>query len=91
MHLLQHDDGTISEQKSSGAGFRLQQFLVLLKRYFLYCWRHKMRIIIPFLVVILTYLPFMLKAYKDPISSFGEETFGKSADTQKDVRSHAKF
>lgn len=50
-----------------------------------------MRIIIPFLVVILTYLPFMLKAYKDPISSFGEETFGKSADTQKDVRSHAKF
>ncbi|KAH7675925.1 transport protein C48B4.4, partial [Aphelenchoides avenae] len=64
-----------TEQKSSGVGFRFQQFLVLLQRYFLYAWRHKLRTIIPFVVVILTFIPFMAKAYKSPTAGFGESAY----------------
>ncbi|KAH7669975.1 ATP-binding cassette sub-family A member 3-like protein, partial [Aphelenchoides avenae] len=64
-----------TEQKSSGAVFRLEQFLVLLQRYFLYAWRHKIRTLIPFVVVILTFIPFMANAYKKSPFDVGDSAY----------------
>ncbi|KAH7700311.1 ABC transporter family protein, partial [Aphelenchoides avenae] len=66
-----------TEQKSSGPILLLLQFLVLLQRYFLYAWRHKIRTLIPFVVVILIFIPFMVKAYdssSEPTVESGDHT-----------------
>ncbi|KAH7697549.1 ATP-binding cassette sub-family A member 3, partial [Aphelenchoides avenae] len=67
-----------TEQKSSGVVLRLLQFLVLLQRYFLYAWRHKIRTLIPFIVVILTFIPFIVKAYdssSEPTADYGDRAY----------------
>ncbi|KAH7695322.1 CRE-CED-7 protein, partial [Aphelenchoides avenae] len=60
-----------TEHKSSGPILLLLQFLVLLQRYFVYAWHHKIRTVIPFVVAILTFIPFMVNAYKLPFGSGG--------------------
>ncbi|KAH7698942.1 ABC transporter ced-7, partial [Aphelenchoides avenae] len=65
-----------TEQKSSGIILLPLQFIVLLQRYFLYAWRHKIRTLIPFVVVILLFIPFMANAYeKKSTAESGDRTY----------------